>query len=129
MRIRIVNEGDSKFKNWTKKVSKVNLTKTNGYAFEGKFLESDKEYDLDEGDVLLFLENFGSRAKTSKEASIKIVKNGQLETYDTYDYSSDFLDLRDKIAELLNQKPNQPNPLARFTDEEILGEVKKRGLM
>jgi len=43
----------SKYKHWAKKVSSVDVTKTNGYAFIGQFLDVRSEHKLPVGSVVV----------------------------------------------------------------------------
>ncbi len=59
--------GDRRFKQWAKWVTAVDLSKTNGYAFEGEFLSLNRKHRLPVGAVILFYGRFGS-AKHNKPA-------------------------------------------------------------
>ncbi|MBT0160696.1 hypothetical protein G4O51_12020 [Candidatus Bathyarchaeota archaeon A05DMB-2] len=126
MKVYVEIDGDPrKGKCYARVVESVDTTKTNGYAFQGKFLR-EGETELPEGTIVLFVEEVGSWKHHYSEATIKQVTREGLTKIATYNYHKEFISLRDKIAELLNQKPN---PLAAFTDEQIINEAKRRGLI
>ena len=112
-------------KSWYKKVNSVDTKKTNGYAFEGDFL-SEGEHDLNEGDIIIEKVPAGSVKDGGFGANIYRVGN-DLELVTQYQtWSKNFLSFRDKVAELLNEKPN---PLVAFSDDELMCEVIARGLI
>ena len=126
MKVKIQNQGNkSKGKCYNRTVTSVDVTKTNGYAFTGEFLQ-DGEHDLEIGTVVLQIEAGGSYRHPETEAVVyRVQKNGELVEFARLNYKTQFISLRDEIANLLNQKPN---PLAGFTDQQIRDEMLRRGL-
>jgi len=105
MRTKIILRGDArKGKQYARLVGGVDVTKTNGYAFVGDFLHENKEYDFAEGDVLLKVEAMGSWKYCKNVATILKVAGNELQEVESFDYDTEFLSLRDRIAEVLNSK-------------------------
>ena len=136
IRIKMVDNNDSRHgKGWAKIVTGIDTTKTNGYAIEGDFLRYGQQYDLPVGTIILDVYYFGSMKHMHKYAKIYTVQESGLvsvlENDKVYDYIGSFLSMRDKLAGLLNAQkateptePVQENPLAQFSDEQILAEAK-----
>lgn len=65
-------------KEWWKKVTNIDFTKDNGYAFEGEFLPAHfgmKKVNINEGDVIIVYRDMGSiRHHTAHVAIIKVTK-------------------------------------------------------
>ena len=95
----------------------------NGFAFEGRFLR-EGEHDLPPGAVVLVREEKGSWKYHRPLATLFKVTTGGLQEVGKFYYDTQFISLRDKILELLEQ---QPNPFSSFTDEELIAELKRRG--
>jgi len=124
---------------FAKLVTSVDMSRTNGYAFEGKFLRVGQEIDLPEGSIVLINKSNGSwkykhntayvcRVEAQEpDGSCDATKQQNLNVLKQFDYVGEFLSLRDYLAELVNNEP--VNPLATFTDEQILAEAKRRGLL
>lgn len=131
VRIKIKNEINSgKRSGWTKHVTNVDMTKTNGYAFEGEFIPGGKEIELPVGAILIQKNPEGSVKNGWWEAEVfRLSEDGTLIDLapDTkYDWKDDFLSFRDLVAEALEQEP--PNPLAEFSDLELIEELERRGI-
>jgi len=125
MIIEIRNETNSgRRTGWTRRVTAVDVTKSNGYAFEGEFL-NEGEVDLNPGDVLIQKNPMGSVKNAWHEGVCIVVdNNGNLhDVGDKYDWKEQFLSFRNLVAEQLG---TQQNPLAGFSDEEITAEYQRR---
>jgi len=126
----INNPGDSRFKSWVKKVDSVDLTKDNGYAFGGEFLEFGKETDLKIGDVIIKYYRTGSRNRNEGYADVGVVEKkvdgkGFTIKYviENWDYHGKFLTLRNKIAKILKDIENPP-PMIPVAIPDPIPEIK-----
>ena len=126
----INNPGDSRFKSWVKKVDSVDLTKDNGYAFGGEFLEFGKETDLKIGDVIIKYYRTGSRNRNEGYADVGVVEKkvdgkGFTIKYviENWDYHEKFLTLRNKIAKILKDIENPP-PMIPVAIPDPIPEIK-----
>jgi len=131
--VSIPNIGDRRFKKWAKLLSNVDQSKTNGYAFEGEFLRFDRKYELEIGTIVLCYGESGSAKYHYPEVRLCILtEDGWKELFyrDNLDKAW-ALDVRDEIARLMDEAKGlePPNPLAACSDEELLDEVKRRGLI
>jgi len=127
-----------KEKLYARVITGVDPTKTNGYAFEGEFIPLDTEVELPVGALVMRVGFEGSRKNGVSTARLWRVtpegleelspKKGNPETYygAGWNYRRQFITIRDTIAELLGE---EVNPLAGFSDEEILAEARRRGLV
>jgi hypothetical protein len=101
VRVKITNETNSgRRRGWTKLVTAVDTTKTNGYAFEGEFLR-EVEHDLEVGAVLVQKNPEGS-VKHAWDAGVCLVveADGTLRRVhdETYRWNENFLSFRDLVA-------------------------------
>jgi len=123
--------GDPRFKRWTKTLTHVDVSKSNGYAFEGEFARRDYLVEVPTGTTYLC---YGERGSTKHNYPVVMLKrvssDGTLEII----YGKDNLNpawalqVRDEIAALVNDQP-AVNPLADFTDEQIVDEARRRNLI
>ena len=96
---------------WLKYVTKVDPSKTNGYAFEGEFLRAGALVDLPQGAVLVACDPTGSVRNGGKDGSVRVVEKSSEDldeaapiVFSTGDWYSNFLSLRDKVSELLSSE-------------------------
>ena len=113
-------------KSWYKAVESVDQTKGNGYAFSGGFVSVNQEVEYPEGTIIIECQPTGSVNHGGKMGVIHKVTAEGLESLEEYDYNREFLSFRDAVAELI---ATPVNPLAEFTDDDILTEAKRRGLI
>jgi hypothetical protein len=117
-------------KSWFKSIDSVDLTKTNGYAFDGDFLLANTEVELPVGAVVIECVPTGSIKYSGKEGRAYVVdekeENGLRLELEGYDWRKEFLSFRDSVAELVNN--SEVNPLAEFSDEDLLAELESRGI-
>lgn len=109
-------------KSWAKVVNKVDVSKTSGYAFEGYFLPKAGETEINQSDVIISVGWHGSAKNGNKVAKIFVAKEDSLEEIEEMDYRN-IISVRDAVVELLDQ---QPNPLAKFSKEELIAELERR---
>jgi hypothetical protein len=96
-------------RSWAKKVTGVDDSKNNGYAFEGTFLYMAKgkklilkENEVEEGDVILVIQDIGSNQYHRQYAYVFLIKNGKLEEkLSKVDFREDIRLLKKSIKELL----------------------------
>ena len=129
--IEIPSHGDSRYKAWAKTVTSVDKTKSNGYAFEGSFVSLDRKAELEIGTHIMVFGETGSRAYHLPTVKLhRVTADGleELRTWEALDRSW-ALECRDEIADLI-QTPSEeaePNPLAEFSTEDLIAELKRRG--
>lgn len=125
LKTRIVHIGDPrKGKQWTRRITGVDKSKTNGYAFQGEFL-SEGEVELPVGAVLLQVGALGSYKHPDVTGVVKrVAEDGSLALIAQHPYKEEFISLREAVQEALGLKPN---PLARFSTEEMKNELRNRG--
>ena len=124
---------------WTKLVTSVDKSKSNGYAFEGEWLD-DGEYDLPVGAVVIAKAPGGSRSRPYDIGlCYRVTEDGLVQTNEDagqswehgHNWRESFLTFRDHVAEQLalmgDVEPT--NPLAEYSDDEILAEARRRGLI
>lgn len=125
---------DSRWKSWVKWVDSVNQEEVDGYAFVGDFVEGGTiEYEIGAPKLLLVASESGSAKYKSFSYQVVLMKaDGELEPIeDLYDGGKTkgwALRLRDKVASYLAEISGEiVNPLAQFSDQEIIDEAKRRG--
>lgn len=123
-------DGGNNFYNggWVKEVTGVDTSKSNGYAFEGDFVNyAAKGSQVECGDGLYLVCSIeGSRKNQRKEVAAYRITGEQVEKVTDWVTGNDWaLKLRAEVAELLGDKPN---PLAGYSTEELLAEIRSRGV-
>lgn len=113
---------------WTKTVTGLDKTKNNGYSILGEFTTIHKGMNqLQDG---LYLDNNkdGSRKNQTSNYTLFSVKGDSLAIVKKVeDGGRDWaLHLWEEIEKYFGEAES---PLAKYTDEEILAEAKRRGLM
>ncbi len=128
---------DDRNKSWRKLLTQVDKTKTNGYAFIGDWLRAGERAELEVGSFILCYDEAGSMRnwcpvvrlfKVGVENDLEEVFHWEGKTHER----NWALAVRDDIAAILaeaqGQKPEGGgNPLTRFSDEELIAELKRRG--
>lgn len=102
-----------KGKCWAKVIKSIDYEKTDGYMFEGAFL-NDGELLLEEGTVILYVGFFGSWKNGEQLAGITQIKNGREEVIIEQNqvWSERKVSLAEKCEELLNEKKqNETEPV------------------
>lgn len=125
---------DRRFRSWVKWIDRVDMNKTDGYAFEGDFINDGTiEVEIGKPRLLLAQATNGSakhnypyfRVVLLKEDGIlqatEIKTNGEKPGW--------ALRIRDSVAHLLNElSMMEPvSALSRFSDNELIEELKSRG--
>ena len=117
-------------KSWAKHLVRINTSKTNGFAFEGKWLEIGRKAELEVGAYILIYHDFGSRTRTRSVVQLlRVTPDANLELIMEVQGDDWAIELRDKAAELVNRTESEaaPNPLSGFTDEQLIAELQRRG--
>jgi hypothetical protein len=126
--------GDLRLKNWAKIVEFVDVTKSDGWAYEGAFVAVGGIQDVDAPCVLLVYGEKGSRTNPQQEARAYTVNtDGTLSLHDTAVGRAWARTLRDTVAELLEReapiepasKPWDP-ALMGYSTDALRGELKRR---
>lgn len=131
--VRIPEARDHRKKSWRKLLSSVDKEQSNGYAFVGSWLRGGDKAELEIGAHVLCYDEPGSMKNWHPEVTLYRVTESGLEKI--YQYEGETrerawaLGCRDEIAEIVNSEQEAPNPLAGFSDEQILAEAKNRGLV
>lgn len=113
---------------WHKHLKSVDVTKTNGYAFEGDFIREGLN-DLPLGAVIIRQSPTGSVANGGKDGAVLVVReDGLHEVLGDTDWSTKFLLIRDAAVSALGSAQQAQGPLSDVTDAELIAEVKRRGL-
>lgn len=122
-------DGGNNFYNggWVKKVTGVDASKPNGYCFEGDFVNNSTRGLAECSDGLYLVCSIqGSRKNQRKEVAAYRITGEQVERVSDWVQGNDWaLKIRAKVAELLDSKPN---PLAGYSTEELLAELRSRGV-
>ncbi len=122
--------GDERRKNWAKVVRAVDPTKTSGWAYEGEFVAAGGIQDVPSGAVLVVYGERGSRANPMIEARVYQVNgDGTLTEHARAKGRAWARTLRDRVCELLEAPPPVVYDLSHLSDEELLEEVHRRGLL
>lgn len=124
--------GDSRFKNWAKILTSVDTSKSNGYCFEGEFIQMGRKHELEIGSFILIYTESGSRNYHSPCVQLYKVNNDSnlehLYSKNCPSMNGWALEVRDNIAKIVNEQ-NVPSPLEQFSNNEILAEARRRGLI
>jgi len=129
---------DERKKTWRKLLTQVDKTKANGYAFIGNWLRAWERAELEMGSFILCYDEPGSVKNWYPVVRVfKVVENGLEKVYrweGNFGERSWALAVRDDIAAILaeaqGQEPQEPEEgslLARFSDEELIAELERRG--
>lgn len=130
--VDIPSARDNRKKNWAKVLESVDTTKPNGYAFLGNWLRRGERAELTVGSYVLTYDEPGSMKNWYPEVVLYRVTEDGLEV--AHEYKGDYgerswaLSVRDNIAAILAESQGEaPNPLAGYSDEELITELQRRG--
>lgn len=130
IRINIVHPTSSgRRTGWHKLVTSVDLTKSNGYCFEGTFLRAGLN-DLPVGSVIVRQSPTGSVSRPGKDGAVLVVEaDGLREVLPDTDWNTQFLIIRDAAANALaSVSTPTENRLADVPTEVLLAELARRGV-
>ena len=130
--VNIPSARDSRKKNWAKVLESVDVSKPNGYAFIGNWLRRGERAELTVGSYVLTYDEPGSMKNWYPVVTLYRVTPDGLEAVLEYEGEigerSWALAVRDRIAEILAESQGEvPNPLAGYSDEELITELQRRG--
>ena len=130
--VNIPSARDSRKKHWAKALESVDTTKPNGYAFLGNWLRRGERAELTVGSYVLTYDEPGSMKNWYPAVKLYRVTPDGLEAVLEYEGEigerSWALAVRDKIATILAESQGEaPNPLAGYSDEELIAELQRRG--
>ena len=110
-------------KGWAKHVTRVNLQKTDGYAFEGAWINADTETDLPKGAIVVQQVPTGSNKSPTRAWQAGIITAEGPQFGDLWTTAS-FLTFRDHVAHLLASAPPDPTQAQRVRHaiEYLLGD-------
>ncbi len=126
---------DKRKKTWRKLLTQVDKTKANGYAFIGEWLREGERAELGIGSFVLCYDEPGSMKNWHPVVRLfKVIENGLEEVYCWEGNTRErnwALAVRDDISAILaeaqGQEPEEENPLASISDEELIAELERRG--
>lgn len=128
---------DERRKRWRKHLESVDKEKANEYAFVGNWLRAGERAELEVGSFILCYDELGSMKNWYPV--VRMLKVGIEDDLldEVYYWEGDFrerswvLAVRDDIAAILaeaqGQEPKEGSLLARFSDEELIAELERRG--
>ena len=122
---------DRRFKFWGKELETVDTNRSNGYAFIGEWLPKEGKAELPVGSYVLWYHEEGSQKYHEPVIELYLVtKDGPdlIQTWECAARQGWALECRDEIADIIHERPEE-NPLSEFSDEELLTEIKRRGLL
>lgn len=88
---------------WYKLVTSVDVTKSNGYAFEGDFLKSGVELDLPVGSVIISKDPTGSVKNGGHDGYIYVIDEAEFGYSEKFNWDRNFLSFRDEVANYLKK--------------------------
>ena len=114
---------------WWKSVDGIDRSAKGGYCIEGSWL-NEGEADLDSGTVLVACIPRGSVANGNKAIQVYVVEPDGLEPRGgEYDLWTQTPSLLDEIENALNEAVDiEEGPLSAFSNEELLAELRRRGI-
>jgi len=115
---------------WLKRVTGLNKERLNGYSIEGEFVKP--PFYCVPGDVILDCSKVGSRKHVECIYTVmRVREDGHFEEVGRYDAGEERRGWAPEVWPFIEEALGQerPNPLAAFSDEELLAEVRRRGLL
>ncbi|MBP1308949.1 hypothetical protein JOD82_001969 [Paenibacillus sp. 1182] len=126
--VKTTFETSIRWKYWAKRVTKVDVTKTNGFAFIGDFIKVNQLVEVREGDYILVYEEVGSAAHHKLYVTLYQIQNGEqvvaVEEVSGMDWA---LQIRDEVAALVNNQ-EVVSPLSSVSIEDLISELQRRGV-
>lgn len=121
---------ETRHKCWAKVLTKVDTTKTNGYAFEGDFLKPNLLVEIPDSGFVLTYEETGSVKHHSPDVALLQIVDGEIVEVAAVSGWDWALKLRDKAAELVNTSKKDPacNLLEGVSTDDLVAELKRRGI-
>lgn len=130
--VDIPETGDGRLKSWAKVVTDVDETKSSGWAFEGEFIATGGIQDVPVGAVVLVYGEKGSRGNPRPVVALYTVNPDSTLSLEVETAGKAWArTLRDRVVELLSDSPPPPSAMIEWSlvsDEELLAEVRRRGL-
>ena len=122
--------GDERHKNWAKVVYDVDASKSSGWAFVGDFIAAGGIQDVPAGSVVLVYGERGSRANPQIEARVyQANADATLSHLQTAKGRAWARTIRDTVQDVLAQEPDLTVDLSFVADDDLLAEVRRRGLL
>jgi len=111
-------------------VTGLNKERLNGYSIEGEFVKP--PFYVVPGDVILDCSKVGSRKHVECVYTVmRVREDGHFEEIGRYDAGEERRGWAPEVWPFIEEALGQerPNPLAAFSDEELLAECRRRGLL
>lgn len=124
MQRMIIKDNKKGKASWWKHITKIDDKSKNGYAFVGSFIKPNQEIDIPDGALVMNVRWEGEPGGRNQFAILYQVDNGDLVEKAKFDWKTEKLSVIDKAKELLGEVPN---PLASFTDAQLVLELIRRG--
>lgn len=108
---KVPSINDGRFKRWAKILTRVDTSKTDGYAFLGEFVTIDKMIEVEAGTLILFFGREGSMKHNSPYVTLyRIGEDGNKTTLFEKGMLNEAwaLEVRDEIAQIVNQRKDIP---------------------
>ena len=105
VRIRRIKLGDPRKaygKPFVKLVKGIDFNHTNGYAFRGDFIPTEREVEVPDGSLLLIVRSEGSWKHKGSTAYLVAVENSQLVVKCAHDWRNK-ITIRDEAAKILDE--------------------------
>lgn len=120
--------GSRNGKQWAKTVTEVDQSQSSGYAFIGEFIKVEGKQELEIGTYILQYSQRGVRIRGSMVKLSQVTADGVQEIKEWNGIEGNWaLECRDEIAEIINAK-EESNPLEAYSIEDLLAELKRRGV-
>ena len=124
--------GSGRRKGWYKLVTGVDTTKSDGYAFAGDSISAG-QHDLAVGSVVIAKMPSGSAKHNESIGRVYVVNAGGMEDVaEDYDWDTQFLALRDAVAEHVGAMSSTENQADKSIDlssvsiDDLLAEIARR---
>lgn len=127
---------DDRKKSWRKHLKRVDKEQSNGYAFIGEWLKAGERAELEIGSFILCYDEAGSMKNWYPVVRLfKVGVENDLDEVFRWEGKiherSWALAVRDDIAAILaeaqGQEPEEESPLAKYSTEELIAELRRRG--
>lgn len=125
-RVKLPSEKDPRLKSWARTVDFVDVNHENAFAFEGEWLKRGHQHDLPIGTLVILYDETGSKNKPVSHSEIHRVEEYGLHGPLLFSQGVDWvMQIRDEVAELLEQEPPPPD-LSGISMIELVNELLRR---
>jgi len=133
--VEVPGPEDKRKKSWRKRLDHVDTSRSNGYAFVGEFLRPGERAEVLEGDFILAFDQPGSMKNWWPY--VRVYRATGSELREVYRYEGEkgernwALGCRDAIAVIMegSEEVTEDSEIRDYTDQQILDEARRRGLL